>query len=110
MLCKPLACAGHIPRVCEWHRYHVGILSLVICVLTGQSHHVRNVPSFALPTRAVFIVKPTIPRVVKIAGHTVMDIVAVQQTSRVVRHGDMLIVLHVQVVEVPTDRSRQQVK
>ena len=110
MLREVLTAAAEQARVREGHAGEVGVRGLVVGALPRQGQHVGEGQSLVLAPRAPFVVGPPLPRLVHVVGHPEVRGIGIQGGARRVGHGPVRVALHVEVVEVATQRRGDEVQ
>ena len=110
MFCEAFAFRLQTPCIGEWriHEFVVGVL--LVGMLTRQGEHVRESEPLALPPRLVFVVQPSVPRVMTVAWHPVVVVVTVYRLSGGIAERRPAVTLDIQLIEVAAKRGRQQVE
>ena len=97
-------------RISEWRIHQVVVGVLLVGMLTRQGEHVRESEPLALPPRLVFVVQPSVPRVMTVAWHPVVVVVTVYRLSGGIAERRLAVTLYIQLIEIAAKRGRQQVE
>ena len=97
-------------RIGEWRIYQVVVGVLLVGMLTRQGEHIRESEPLALPPRLVFVVQPSVPRVMTVAWHPVVVVVTVYRLSGGIAERRPAVTLYIQLIEIAAKRGRQQVE
>ena len=112
MLGEALARSLQMARIVEGLADDVAVGSLVVRMLARQGEHVRECELLALQTRLMLVVQTAAPRLVAVAGHPSVALIAVaaQRSAGGRKQLGGAVALHVQLVEVAAKGGRQQVQ
>ena len=100
---ETLAAGVHIACIGKGSIHHVAVQRLVVGMLSRQRQHVGERNLLALPVCLVLKVQPSVPRMVAVARHPAVVVVAVYGTAGRTAHQRCGVAFDVQLVEVSSE-------
>ena len=110
MLREAFALSLQTVGIGEGYADQVVVSVLLVSMLARQGEHIRESEPLALPTRPMLIVQSAVPRTVTVARHPVVIAETIKRLCCRVAHFRPAVSLHIQLIEIAAEGSRQQVE